>query len=488
MNTWQIEEYRKFGEFVTFDTTFKTNSFGFPVGSFVGVDNNGKTVCFAMCLVARETIESFEWVFQQLLEATGKSPPVIYTDEDPAMNRAIQNVFPDTKHRLCCWHLERNLRKKILSSLGGISYKIVRKTFWKLAKYDLGEEFYESEMQQLLTLCAGKESAIQAINHLHQQRVKWVKSFNRSLFCMDQSSTSRAESVNSIIKRYQLNKKIATVKEFTENMDKILCEHMRQSRSLMFARTKMTGLKFQVAAFPFCDRYPTGLTQFAVDKFEEQLKFAMQNFNSYEITSTGANQEEVKQRSIVYNGNHNIQHIVSVREAHIEDYKDSHLQTNAQTIIPLDCTCSWRSNWMLPCRHMFKVAIANSSPCLEETAFSSRWTLERESSLAHIPYLSSQTRELTQRSEEGKENDNYVSWTNIMAHLKPIVSDAVSQGYSKQLLDHLQVFDSMMKTPPSPDTQHHITNNPPVLRTKSGRKRKSEGAMEVQSEMNNIES
>lgn len=83
-------------------------------GPFTGVDNHHSCVTFASCLIAKEDIPSFEWVFTTFLKAMdGKEPTSLITDQDPAMKVAIENVFKESKHRYCMWHIMRKMTDKL---------------------------------------------------------------------------------------------------------------------------------------------------------------------------------------------------------------------------------------------------------------------------------------------------------------------------------------------------------------------------------------
>jgi hypothetical protein len=52
---------------------------------FILVDNDGKSRLEAQAFLNNETQETYEWILQQTLEATGIEPKVIITDMDPAV-------------------------------------------------------------------------------------------------------------------------------------------------------------------------------------------------------------------------------------------------------------------------------------------------------------------------------------------------------------------------------------------------------------------
>ncbi|XP_018487978.2 protein FAR1-RELATED SEQUENCE 5-like [Raphanus sativus] len=109
-----IGDYNLFGDVVCFDTTYKTNEYDRPFAPFVGVNHHKQTIVFGAALLYDETIESFEWLFQTFLGVmSGKQPQTILTDQCAAIANAIGKVFPETKYRLCVWHIYQNAAKRL---------------------------------------------------------------------------------------------------------------------------------------------------------------------------------------------------------------------------------------------------------------------------------------------------------------------------------------------------------------------------------------
>ncbi|XP_076926062.1 protein FAR1-RELATED SEQUENCE 6-like [Bidens hawaiensis] len=48
-----------------------------------------------------------------LLKSFGHASKVVVTDQDPAMKQAIAAVFPNTRHRLCMWHIMKKVADKL---------------------------------------------------------------------------------------------------------------------------------------------------------------------------------------------------------------------------------------------------------------------------------------------------------------------------------------------------------------------------------------
>ena len=100
-------DYAAFGDVLVFDTTYRTNAYKKPFVILAGVSNHFMTTIFGCALLPDETMETYTWVLEMLMEAMdGKRPISVVTDGDRAMRQAIKRVIPNCRHRLCSWHQE----------------------------------------------------------------------------------------------------------------------------------------------------------------------------------------------------------------------------------------------------------------------------------------------------------------------------------------------------------------------------------------------
>ncbi|XP_073137664.1 protein FAR1-RELATED SEQUENCE 5-like [Henckelia pumila] len=106
--------YSAFGDVVVFDTTYNTNKYGMIFAPLVRVNHHHQTIVFGCGFLSDEKTESFVWLLNKFVEAmpTG-APNVIITDQDPAMTKAIAQVFPQTMHRYCLWHILNKFSEKL---------------------------------------------------------------------------------------------------------------------------------------------------------------------------------------------------------------------------------------------------------------------------------------------------------------------------------------------------------------------------------------
>ena len=80
---------------------------------FTGIDNHRKSVTLGSGLLKNETTESYIWLLKAFKKAFNKAPNIVVTDQDGAMRRAIESELPDSKHRLCMWHIMQKIPKKV---------------------------------------------------------------------------------------------------------------------------------------------------------------------------------------------------------------------------------------------------------------------------------------------------------------------------------------------------------------------------------------
>jgi len=104
---FQLEWYRQFGVkgVVIYDNTYRTNRIGYRLGTFTGINGQGRSVTFGHVLMANEDTTNFVGVFSTWLELVGKAEPDLFvTDHDAAEQVAVQKVFTTSAHALCVWY------------------------------------------------------------------------------------------------------------------------------------------------------------------------------------------------------------------------------------------------------------------------------------------------------------------------------------------------------------------------------------------------
>ncbi|XP_022852925.1 protein FAR1-RELATED SEQUENCE 5-like [Olea europaea var. sylvestris] len=175
------EAYKEFGHVVTFDTTYLTNKYNMPFAPFVGVNHHGQSTLLSCGLVSNEYV----WCFRTWLECmNGQAPNGIITDQDRAMQNAIQIVFPKAKHRLSLWHILKKFPEKF-------GYHIAKGPIMHarhVLVYDtLSCEEFEDGWLNMLDQFELRDH--DWLSGLYEERSHWVPCFLNTTFWADMSTT-----------------------------------------------------------------------------------------------------------------------------------------------------------------------------------------------------------------------------------------------------------------------------------------------------------
>lgn len=222
--------YNCFSDVVAFDTTYQVNQYKMPFAPFTGVNHHRQSVLFGCALLADETESTFIWLFTTWLEAvSGRQPGLIITDYDSAISRAVEKVFPQSRHRYCKWHIMSKMPKEM-----GNVYSSLPKTFQVefdrcVNKSETPEEF-ECAWQLLLEKfnLRGNEW----LQSLYIDRKLWVSTYVRDTFFAGMYSTQRSASVSSLFDGYVTAR--TTLQDFAEQYEKALDDRYEKEAKAEF--------------------------------------------------------------------------------------------------------------------------------------------------------------------------------------------------------------------------------------------------------------
>ena len=191
-------DYECFGDVVLFDATYKKNRYDKPLVIFTGYNHHGETTIFACALISDEKIESYKWVLNMFSKAMyEKHPKAIVTDGDKSMRKAIRVVFPNSRHRLCSWHLHQNARVHVKDP------KFLEE-FNKLMYSNYTPEQFESEWKRVVDSYGVSKD--KWVIKTYKLKRMWASSYMRDHFVCGVRTTSICEGVNSFIRKYVQNK------------------------------------------------------------------------------------------------------------------------------------------------------------------------------------------------------------------------------------------------------------------------------------------
>ncbi|XP_073047683.1 protein FAR1-RELATED SEQUENCE 5-like [Primulina eburnea] len=189
--------YTAFGDVVVFDTTYNTNKYGMIFAPFVGVNHHHQTILFGCGLLSDEKTDSFVWLLNKFLEAMCQGAPnLIITDQDPALTKAISQVFPRTTHRYCLWHILNKFSEKLNPMTFRDHYESIRNAILHSSTDEEFESSWEAAMSN-----ANLEQH-DWLSLMFDLRHKWVPAYFNHVFSAGMSSSQRSESSHAFFKRY----------------------------------------------------------------------------------------------------------------------------------------------------------------------------------------------------------------------------------------------------------------------------------------------
>lgn len=123
---------------------------------------------------------------------------IFNADQSKAMEAAIKDVFPETTHRWCRWHVLRKAKEH----LGDLYTRRsgFKQEFHKIINSMLTIEEFEYAWQLMLVKYKLQNNSF--LSQIYENRSKWAKPYFKGKFCAGQTSTQRSESGNSMLKRY----------------------------------------------------------------------------------------------------------------------------------------------------------------------------------------------------------------------------------------------------------------------------------------------
>uniref|UniRef100_A0A803N8K7 Protein FAR1-RELATED SEQUENCE n=2 Tax=Chenopodium quinoa TaxID=63459 RepID=A0A803N8K7_CHEQI len=243
-DSMMLEDYRIYGDVLVFDTTYRTNRYNLICAPFVGINNHWHNCMFACAFIGKEKTDSFVWLLETFLKAMeNRLPTSIFTDQDQAMANAIEQVLPNTRHRLCIWHLEQNA----ITRFGALKKdKEFKYAFNQCLKMCVNEQEFEAKWQAMM-------QKYELTSHSWYQRVyelkeKWCPALSRDFFSAGILSSQRSESTNhamgfreskatTLTEFYTIFKKTINRWRSIEKYDEFTC-----SKSITFTSLPLSGM------------------------------------------------------------------------------------------------------------------------------------------------------------------------------------------------------------------------------------------------------
>ncbi|XP_062103286.1 protein FAR1-RELATED SEQUENCE 5-like [Humulus lupulus] len=193
-------DYQLFGDFLAFDSTYKTNRYEKPLVILLGSNNHDKTCVFGAALLGNETSTTYDWVLETFLECMGgKMTSAVLTDGCKAMNKALDNIMPGVPHRNAWVEAQYGTRKQWADTfLRGIYFGGATAT----GRCESMNAFLKRDLQNKIPLWMFIRHFDHALSMLHYNEMKEHYKTNLTGPVLNQTTMSCVEDeISSIFTR-----------------------------------------------------------------------------------------------------------------------------------------------------------------------------------------------------------------------------------------------------------------------------------------------
>lgn len=379
-------DYFNFCDVVFFDTYYIKNKYKVPYLPVIGVNHHFQLILLGCALMGDENVSSFVWLMRTWLKAVGDHlPQVIITDQSKILNEAVAEVFPNTQHCFCLWHV----LSKIPENLGSIvnRHEIFLAKFHKCIHHSWTEEQFEKRWWKMVERFEMRE--LEWVQLLYEDRRKWIPTYFQNVFLAGISTPERSGSITSFFDNYM--SRDATFKEF-----------LQQYKAYMRDRDKM-----EAEADSETQNNQCGLR--SLSNFERQMStiYTDSIFKKFQVEVLGAvscrlQKESEDGTTIVF------------RVDDFEERQNFCVAWN-ESELNICCLCHSFEYRGILCKHAILVLQMFSFSGIPSRYIKKRWTREAkigqrvvESSSSRLPYRVQRFNDLCKRavrlSEEGSSS------------------------------------------------------------------------------------
>jgi zinc finger SWIM domain-containing protein 3 len=337
-----VIDYAHFGDVITFDTTFGTNKESRPFGVFVGFNHFREMVIFGASLMYDETFASFHWLFDTFLKAhNGKQPKTVFTDQDSAMGKAVEQVFTEAWHGLCTFHISQNALKHLHE-------KEILKDF-SACMFEYADQTTFEDAFNTIRSKVEKQTWLDSIYKLKE---KWAACFMKDIFTLGMRSTQLSESLNSDLKEYL--KSNLDIIRFLKQFERVVQgKRNKELDSTFDSRKKFPRIKMRTSMLLEASKlYTPIIFEVFQDEYERSMRACsrlLDEPNKYRVTIENLDQKPTFEECEVI-GNPLEQSVI--------------------------CTCSQFSRIGILCGHALKVLDSMNIKTLPTQYILKRWTRE----------------------------------------------------------------------------------------------------------------
>ncbi|CAN6231112.1 unnamed protein product [Urochloa humidicola] len=278
----------------------------------------------------------------------GKAPQTILTDQCRAMEVAIANVWKETVHRWCKWHV----LKRVVECVGPkyTQNRDFRDRFHKMLNEMLTEEEFVAAWHMLVSEYGLEDNAF--LNSIFAVKEKWVKCYFKGVFCARMSTTQHSESANMMLKN--IVPPSCPLNVFVDQYSKL--QYIRDEEENYQEKRSKTEKKKKPTGGPLVEHATELYTPNVLSMFLD-LKDELEFYKTIEI-SPGE----------IYVAEH-------YDVTRVERWcKGRYVVTVGSEGQKHSCECGLFEHFGLPCSHIIRVMVTRCAHVIPESMIMRRWT------------------------------------------------------------------------------------------------------------------
>ncbi|XP_077240724.1 protein FAR1-RELATED SEQUENCE 5-like [Tasmannia lanceolata] len=445
------DSYMSFSDVIVFDMTYRTNMYLVPFAPFTGVNHHRQSTLFGCALLADETEETLTWLFRQWLQCMhGKAPGTIITHMDVALRNAIRNVFPNTRHRFCSWHIGKLLVENVAAIRDPNSEFPKDYNRW----YGTSD-INECQMEWGRLVDKYKIDEKDWLAKMWELRTHWVPAYWRDTFTAGMTSSQRSESMNAFFVGF-VNQK-TSLHDFVDQYEKALADRRKKEikedfKSKNSKATMTTGSPLEEEPGKCYTRTNFGLFLVelnGINNYWGKKCGKTGNESTYQVVRKGEDFETTKGCTVVYNDSEGVS---------------------------ATCDCVMFETSGILCSHILKIFDKKQLSSIPEPYILRRWTIDaRYHLVSGVPTSEAGNEGATpfrrwclmakrRRVDEELDNDDNI-FNKLDEFYSGLLVEIEQRKKDKQL--HSPVFGSQVQSNSVPIQIHGISiRDPEVVETK----------------------
>ena len=218
----------------------------------------------------------YTWVLEALKDALHINLEwlkVIVTDNEDGLENAIEDIFPNAKHQLCTWHIEKKILAKISEKFaGGTESESVQELIkeWTALVNCTNVESSNRAWAAMQEKWNNTSAGMGAIKYIHDEYIvrkeKFLKAYTNHNLHFENNASSRVEGAHGALKKY-LGGSSGDLYIIFEAMEAHLKDqHIAASKKLSDKRQKIPNL----LQIPLFEDVVKKVSSYALRKAHEQ--------------------------------------------------------------------------------------------------------------------------------------------------------------------------------------------------------------------------